>query len=97
MAPLLDSCLKGYNATVIAYVKESCFSIILHPVYTLYTPLLPYMHLYAPVIHVYTPYTPLNTSKHPLNTLRLHDRYGQTGSGKTWTMGSGNNLHMQVK
>ena len=41
MAPLLDSCLKGYNATVIAY--------------------------------------------------------GQTGSGKTWTMGSGNNLHMQVK
>jgi kinesin family protein 4/21/27 len=39
VAPLLDSCLKGYNATVIAY--------------------------------------------------------GQTGSGKTWTMGSGNNLHMQ--
>ena len=38
------------------YVEESCVSIVLHPVYTLYTPLLPYMHLYAPAIHVYTPY-----------------------------------------
>ena len=42
--------------------KKSCVSIILHPVYTLYTPLLPHMHLYAPVIHVYTPY--IYTSNH---------------------------------
>ena len=28
----------------------------LHKVYTPDTPLLPYIHLYAPVVHVYTPY-----------------------------------------
>ena len=40
------------------YVEESCVSIILHPVYTLYAPLLPYapIYTYIPVIHVYTPY-----------------------------------------
>ena len=38
------------------YVEESYVSIILYPLFTLYTPLLPYMHLYTPVIHVYTPY-----------------------------------------
>ena len=38
------------------YVEESCVSIIPHPVYSLYTPLLPYLYLYAPFIHVYTPY-----------------------------------------
>ena len=41
------------------YVEESCVSIILYPVYTLYTPLLPHLHLCAPIIHVYTPYTHL--------------------------------------
>ena len=28
-------------------------------IYTIYTPLQPYMHLCAPIIHVYTPYTHL--------------------------------------
>ena len=41
------------------YVEESCVIIILHPVCTLYTHSLPYMHLYAPVIHVYTSYVHL--------------------------------------
>ena len=58
--------------------RGKCVSIILYPVYTLYTirytPLLPYMHLYAPVIHVYTPYI---TSKHPIYTL-LFTPYTQT-------------------
>ena len=31
-------------------------TIIKHPLYTLYTSSLPYIHLYTPVIHVYTPY-----------------------------------------
>jgi hypothetical protein len=45
------------------------------PFITLYTPLLPYMHLYAPIIHVYTPYIPrLNTSKH-LQTPDIHPVY----------------------
>ena len=37
-----------------AYVEESCVSIMLYPVYTLYTPALPHMHLCAPIIHVFT-------------------------------------------
>ena len=41
---------------IFMYVEESCVSFILHPVYTLYTPSLPHMHLCAPVIHVYTTY-----------------------------------------
>jgi hypothetical protein len=36
--------------------KGTCVTIILYPLYTLYTPLLPCMHLCAPIIHVYTPY-----------------------------------------
>ena len=31
-------------------------SYYLHPLYALYTPLLPYMHLCTPVIHVFTPH-----------------------------------------
>ena len=45
----------------IQYVEESCVSIILHPVYTLYTTLLPYMHLHTRCTCIYT-------SKHPLYT-----------------------------
>ena len=50
------------------YPLYTCF---IHPVYTLYTPPLPYLHLCTPVIHmyihpIYTSITPLKT---PLNTL----------------------------
>ena len=38
----------------------------IHPVYTLYTPSLPYIHRCTPIIHVCTPYIHHNT---PLNTL----------------------------
>ena len=36
------------GTSVAEYVEESYGSIILYPLYTLYTPLLPYMHLYTP-------------------------------------------------
>ena len=32
-------------------------TIIVYPLYTVYTPALPHVHLCTPVIHVYTPYT----------------------------------------
>ena len=58
---VLNWCLASFDAMFVIplYVEESCVSIILYPVYTLYTPLLPHMHLCAPIIHVYTPYTHL--------------------------------------
>ena len=41
------------------------FYTFIYPLYTLYTPALPYLHLCTPATHVYTPYTE-HTS---LNTL----------------------------
>ena len=56
------------------YVNQSYCT---YPLYTLYTPALPYVHLCTPVIHAYTPSihpnTPLNTPYtphiHPIYTL----------------------------
>ena len=49
--------------------RGKCVSIILHPVYTLYSPSLPYMHLYAPIctyMHLLYMYIHhIYTSKHP--------------------------------
>ena len=57
----IQEVMESYEVEIdgTTYVEESCVSIILYPVYTLYTPLLPHMHLCAPMIHVYTPYTHL--------------------------------------
>ena len=35
---------------------QVCELIMLYPLYTLYTPSLPCLHLYTPIIHVYTSY-----------------------------------------
>ena len=53
-----DECHPDYRLWCTTYVEESCVTqhSITPGLYTFYTPLLTYMHLYAPVIHVYTPY-----------------------------------------
>ena len=79
-----ETCIAAITAAIAATNKDGsvCPSnaakvrqsepIMLYPLFTLYTPSVPYLHLCTPVIHVYTPhlhlYTPLYTSKHPIYT-----------------------------
>ena len=36
--------------------REGEYFVVIYPLYTLYTPLLPYLHLRTPVIHIHTSY-----------------------------------------